>query len=154
MLSSTRSSSAVFALSLLCQLRCPHPAAAPRKTIREIRAMAKMIPSLWSTIFAKNWNQSSKNVEKTFCVAFRDDVKNVVGALVNQPIERIEIKIAANHKTNEDNMVSLGRQSMKSLPIWRQASSKQSLQAVHPLPLRFHARFLSWLCWCYSLCYS
>ena len=39
--------------------------------------------------------------------AFKDEVKNVVGTLVNREIERIETKTDANQKVNESNMANL-----------------------------------------------
>ena len=57
-----------------------------------------MADNLWAAIEPKI---DQKNSE------FKDDVKNVVGSLVNQQIERLEKKISENQQTNSDKMQSL-----------------------------------------------
>ena len=52
-------------------------------------------------------------------IAFKDEVKTVVGTLVNREIERIETKIDANQKVNETNMANLEKSLTMVLLIWR-----------------------------------
>ena len=59
--------------------------------------------------------------------AFKDEVKTVVGTLVNREIERIETKIDANQKVNETNMANLEKSLTMVLLIWRATFSKQLL---------------------------
>ena len=59
--------------------------------------------------------------------AFKDEVKTVVGTLVNREIERIETKIDANQKVNETNMANLEKSLTMVLLILRATFSKQLL---------------------------
>ena len=64
---------------------------------------------------------------------FKDEVKTVVGSLVTREIERIEVTMASNQKSNEANMASLEKM-MTSLCHWRIPFSKQLL-TTRPLLL-------------------
>ena len=67
--------------------------------------------------------------------AFKDEVKVVVGTLVNREIERIESKIGANQKVNETNMVNLEKSLTMVWLIWGATCSKQLPTSKQSPPL-------------------
>ena len=71
--------------------------------------------------------------------AFKDEVKTVVGSLVNREIERIETKIDSNQKVNETNMANFEKKLDNGLAnmesnLLKAIADKQAIPAPAPPP--------------------